>query len=186
MNKLIAIVGMSGSGKSIACEFLEKKGFQNIYFGGVVLEEVKKRGLELTRQNEKIVREELREKYGMSAVADILLPKIRKTLEESDTVLDGLYSWDEYVTLIKEFPKELKLVAIVADKDIRYQRVSKRKVRPLNYEEIVKRDQSEIENLAKGGPIAIADYYVYNNDKTIEEYEKELEKIIKKIDKGEM
>ena len=171
MNKLIAIVGMSGSGKSIACEFLEKKGFQNIYFGGVVLEEVKKRGMELTRQNEKIVREDLRKKYGMSAVANILLPKIRKTLEESDTVLDGLYSWDEYLTLIKE---------------VRYHRVSQRKVRPLSGEEIVKRDHSEIENLAKGGPIAIADYYVYNNDKTIEEYEKELEKIIAKIDKGEM
>lgn len=186
MNKLIAIVGMSGSGKSIACEFLEKKGFQNIYFGGVVLEEVKKRGMELTRQNEKIVREDLRKKYGMSAVANILLPKIRKTLEESDTVLDGLYSWDEYLTLIKEFPKELKLVAVIADKEVRYHRVSQRKVRPLSGEEIVKRDHSEIENLAKGGPIAIADYYVYNNDKTIEEYEKELEKIIAKIDKGEM
>lgn len=186
MNKLIAIVGMSGSGKSIACEFLEKKGFKNIYFGGVVLEEVKKRGLDLTRQNEKIVREDLRKKYGMSAVADILLPKIRETLEKTDTVLDGLYSWDEYLTLIKEFPKELRLVAIVADKDIRYSRVAKRKVRPLNHDEIIKRDYSEIENLAKGGPIAIADYYVYNNDKTIEEYEEELEKIIQKIDKGEM
>lgn len=186
MNKLIAIVGMSGSGKSIACEFLEKKGFQTIYFGGVVLEEVKKRGMELTRQNERIVREDLRKKYGMSAVANILLPKIRKILEKSDTVLDGLYSWDEYLTLIKEFPKELKLVAIIADKEVRYHRVSQRKVRPLNQEEIVKRDHSEIENLAKGGPIAIADYYVYNNDKTIEEYGKELEKIIAKIDKGEM
>lgn len=185
MNKLIAIVGMSGSGKSIACEFLEKRGFQNIYFGGVVLEEVEKRGLELTRQNEKIVREDLRQKYGMSAVANILLPKIRKTLEKSDTVLDGLYSWDEYLVLKKEF-KELKLIAIIADKEIRYHRVAKRKVRPLNQEEIVKRDHSEIENLAKGGPIAIADYYVYNNDKSIEEYEKELEKIIIKIEKGEM
>ncbi len=185
MNKLIAIVGMSGSGKSIACEFLEKRGFQNIYFGGVVLDEVKKRGLELTRQNEKIVREDLRKKYGMSAVASILLPKIRKTLEKSDTVLDGLYSWDEYLVLKKEF-KELKLIAIIADKEIRYHRVAERKVRPLNQEEIVKRDYSEIENLAKGGPIAIADYYVHNNDKTIEEYENELEKIISKIDKGEM
>ena len=38
MNKLIAIVGMSGSGKSIACEFFEKKGFQNIGNGKALLD----------------------------------------------------------------------------------------------------------------------------------------------------
>ena len=35
MNKLIAIVGMSGSGKSIATDYLEKNNWKKIYFGGI-------------------------------------------------------------------------------------------------------------------------------------------------------
>ena len=41
MKKLIAIVGMSGSGKSVASDYLEKEGFNKIYFGGVVLDTLK-------------------------------------------------------------------------------------------------------------------------------------------------
>ena len=179
---LVAIVGMSGSGKSVASSYLEEKGFKKIYFGGVVLEEVKKRGLECNPVNEKKVREDLRKEYGMSAVAKLLLPKIEEAIGEYDTVLDGLYSWDEYLTLVKKF-KNLKLLAVVADKDLRYERVANRKERPLNSDEIRNRDYSEIENLAKGGPIANADYYIFNNG-TINEYYERLDDILDSIRKG--
>ena len=33
MPSLIAIVGMAGSGKSIATDYLENKGWKKIYFG---------------------------------------------------------------------------------------------------------------------------------------------------------
>ena len=48
MNQLIAIVGMSGSGKSIATDYLEKKGWNKIYFGGVIYDRMKKEGIEIT------------------------------------------------------------------------------------------------------------------------------------------
>ena len=184
MKKLIAIVGMSGSGKSVASDYLESMNFKKIYFGGVVLEETKKRKLEVTPENEKMVREDLRKQYGMSAISKILLPEIEKSIEKYDTVLDGLYSWDEYIVLREKFGKRLKVISIIADKDIRYRRVSLRKIRPLNQKEIEKRDFSEIENLAKGGPIAIADYYLLNNS-SLEEYKNRLNEILKDIDKGE-
>lgn len=180
MKKLIAIVGMSGSGKSVASDYLENIGFNKIYFGGVVLSEVKKRGLEVTPENEKQVREDLRKEHGMAAMAKLLLPEIEESIKEHDTVLDGLYSWDEYVVLKEKFNDKLKLIAIIVDKDIRYERVSQRVIRPLNKEEIEKRDKSEIENLAKGGPIVIADYYLLNNG-NIEDYEKRLKEILEKI-----
>jgi len=56
MNKIVAIVGMCGSGKSIASEYYEARGYKKVYFGGVVLEEVKKLGLDITPENEKYVR----------------------------------------------------------------------------------------------------------------------------------
>lgn len=181
MNKLIAVVGMAGSGKSIATDYLEKKGWTKIYFGGVVLEKTKEAGLEINPENEKKIREGLREKYGMGAMAEILLPRIKESIEENDTVLDGLYSWDEYIILKKEFQERLKLVCVIADRAIRYERVGFRKVRPLDKKEIEKRDYAEIENLAKGGPIAIADYYLLNNG-NLEEYEQKLEEILNSID----
>ena len=116
----------------------------------------------LTPENEKKMREDVRKQYGMAAVAVLLEDKIRKAVEEKDTVLDGLYSWDEYVYLKKSFP-ELILVCVCCDKKKRYERIAVRPFRPFNSEEIVTRDVSEIENLAKGGPIAYADYYILNN-----------------------
>ena len=52
MNKIIAIVGMCGSGKSIANEFFVKKGFKSIYFGGVTIDKLKEENLEINEKNE--------------------------------------------------------------------------------------------------------------------------------------
>ncbi len=184
MKKLIAIVGMSGSGKSVASDYLESIGFKKIYFGGVVLAELKKRKMEITPNNEKNVREDLRREFGMAAMAIKLLPEIKKSIKKYDTVLDGLYSWDEYIVLKNEFKDDLKLICVVTDKALRYARVGQRPERPLNREEIEKRDYAEIENLAKGGPISIADYFILNNG-TIKDYEERLKEILENIEKGE-
>ena len=37
MNKIIAVVGMCGSGKSIVSEYLESVGLKKVYFGGVTM-----------------------------------------------------------------------------------------------------------------------------------------------------
>ena len=180
MNKIIAIVGMCGSGKSIASEYLEKElGYQKVYFGGVIYEKMKEENIEITPESQKIYRENLRKKYGMGAVAEILLPKIKALSKEKNVVLDGLYSWDELKILKKEFPN-LKVIGIVVDKKIRYDRLKIRPDRPFNNQESRDRDISEIENIAKAGPIAYADYYIFNNG-TIEEYITRLNEILKQI-----
>ena len=116
----------------------------------------------------------------MAAVAILLKDKIKEAYAKGDTVLDGLYSWDEYLVLKEEFPN-LKLVGVICDKEIRYERIGKRVDRPFNREEIHIRDTSEIENLAKGGPISFADYYIFNNG-SIEDYEKRLLEILECIE----
>ena len=176
MKKLIAIVGMSGSGKSVVTDYLEEKGFTKIYFGGVVLDKLKESNLEITPENEKMMREKLRADLGMAAMAITLLPKIKEVYDTNDCVLDGLYSWDEYLVLEKEFGSKLNMICVVCDKDIRYDRVSKRPERPFTRADIIRRDTSEIENLANGGPIAYADYYILNNG-SLEDYYKRIDEI---------
>ena len=180
MEKIIAVVGMCGSGKSIASDMLEQKGFKKVYFGGVTMDKLKEKGLEVTPENEKLMREKLREDLGMGAFAKILLPKIEELSLENDVVLDGLYSWDELKILNDAFRNKIKTIAIVTDKKVRYARLEKRDVRPLTKKEARDRDIAEIENIAKAPPIAYADYYVFNNG-TIEEYKERLEKIIREI-----
>ena len=180
MNKIVAIVGMCGSGKSIASEYYEARGYKKVYFGGVTMDQLKKEGFPITPENEKMMRERLRKEYGMAAYATLSLPKIDEYVKTSNVVLDGLYSWDELVVLKEKYP-ELVVIAIVVDKKIRYNRLSVREVRPFTFEEAKNRDVSEIENLAKGGPISYADYYILNNG-GLEEYNSELDRITKLIE----
>lgn len=180
MNKLYAIVGMCGSGKSIASDYLVSKGFNKVYFGGVTMDKLKEDNLEINPENEKMMREKLRSELGMGAFAIVLLSKIKECFNNGNTVLDGVYSYDEVKILKENFP-ELKIIAIVCDKDIRYDRLSIREVRPLTNEEASARDVAEVENIAKAPPIAMADYYILNNG-TIEEYKTRLEEILERND----
>ena len=179
-NNLFAIVGMCGSGKSIASDYFVELGYNKIYFGGVTMKKLKEEGLEVNPENEKMMRERLRADLGMGAFAIVLLPEIRESLESGNTVLDGVYSYDEVKILKEEFP-EMKIISVVCDKDLRYSRLAVREVRPLTNEEAEKRDISEVENIAKAPPIAMADYYILNNDSVIE-YKNRLDEIIRKED----
>ena len=179
MNKLIAIVGMCGSGKSIASDYYENLGYQKVYFGGVTMAKLKEAGLEVNPENERAMREGLRKEYGMAAYAIILLPKIEDLLSKGNVILDGLYSWDELKVLKEKF-SNLKVIAIVVNKDKRYSRLANREIRPFNNEEAKSRDITEIENLAKGGPIAFADYYILNDD-NLDKYYENLDDITKLI-----
>ncbi|MBU1036561.1 AAA family ATPase [Patescibacteria group bacterium] len=178
MSKIIlAVTGMTGSGKSEAVKHLEKKCFIKIYFGGVTLEEIKKIGLEINEANERKIREELRQKYGMAAFALLNLEKIEKAWSENKVVIDGLYSWDEYKVLKDKFGENLVLLAVASSFKIRCQRLAKRPGRSLSKEEVKTRDYAEIENVAKGGPIAVADYTLVN-DGTMEELHKKIDEIL--------
>lgn len=161
---IIAAVGMPGSGKSVFAEELRRRQVPTIYFGGLVLQEVKTRGLPGTPENERLIREDLRQKFGMDAMAQLALPMLKEKLRSHAMVgIDGLYSFSEYKTLKQAFADQLVLVAIVTPAALRHQRLTMRDVRPLTLDEARQRDLAEIENLEKGGPIAIADHYIVND-----------------------
>ena len=170
--KIVAVVGMCGSGKSVATEVFTDAGWEKVYFGGITMEELENRGLEKNEKNEKMVREELRAQYGLAAYAVKLLPRIQRLAEQGNVVLDGLYSWSEYTYLKEHLGDALRVLAIVTDRGLRYSRLATRTIRPLTEQEATSRDYSEIEKLEKGGPISIADRFVTNNGSSEELVEK--------------
>ena len=163
--KIIALVGLAGSGKSSAVEYLTEKGFPKIYFGGVIYKAMDEAGIEKTWDNQQQFREEIRRREGKDFVIKRVIKNIHDLINagQNKIVLDGLYTWSEYKFLKHEFPGQVVIIAIVTPKYLRYQRMAKRIERPMQPHEVDQRDWSEIENLEKGGPIAIADYFIIND-----------------------
>jgi dephospho-CoA kinase len=178
--KVVALVGMPGSGKSEVAKVFASNGYKTVRFGDVTDDEVKKRGLELNEKNEKSVREEMRALHGMAAYAVLNLPRIQAALKSSDVVLDGLYSWEEYKYLVQELGNKFEIIAVWAPPQLRYSRLKQRKIRPLSPEQAKARDFAEIENVNKGGPIAMADYTI-KNDSTLESLVAQTNNIIKAV-----
>jgi dephospho-CoA kinase len=173
MNKIIAIIGMCGSGKSEAVKFFVEHEYKRVYFGGVVINEVKRLGLEVNEHNERQTRENLRKEFGMGAMAVKSLPIIEELIKECNVVIESLYSWQEFKIINDKFGDSFRLLAVYTSKALRYERLSRRTIRPLTYEESLSRDISEIEKLDKGGPIAFADFTVMN-DGSLEELNQQL------------
>lgn len=181
--KILAFVGLAGSGKSTAVEHFTNKQYPKVYFGGVVLDAMKEAGIEDTPENERSFREELREKHGKDVIVNRIVDQIKHLADAGQRriIADGLYTWTEYKILKSAFPGELTVVAVVTPRHLRYHRLSLREVRPLTSTEAYDRDQSEIENLEKGGPIAIADYYVHNGG-SMEEFNVALDELARQTD----
>jgi len=168
---------MCGSGKSEAVKFFVDSGYKRVYFGEVVMNEMKRLGLEVNEANERATRENLRKEFGMGAMAVKSLPIIEEFMKHSNVVIESLYSWEEYKILKDKFGEAFKLITIYTTKELRYERLLKRPFRPLTNEESKSRDISEIEKLDKGGPIAYTDYLIIN-DGSLDEMNVELKKYV--------
>ena len=175
---------MCGSGKSTAIEYLTERGIPKVYFGGIIYKAMEEAGIPRTEdgESEKRFREEIRQKEGKDFVVLRAIREAKKLIEagQKHIVLDGLYSWTEYKILRKEWPTEMTVVAIVTPKALRRKRVAERPDRPFDAQAVAERDRAEIENLEKGGPIAIADYYI-DNSGTVEEFQEAFGKLMKDI-----
>jgi len=165
---IIAIVGLTGSGKTEAARYFELSGFSKIRFGDITDEYLQQNNLEKNEENEKRAREFLRKKYGMSAYAKLNESKIHELMKINNVVIDGLYSWEEFTYLKSIFQEKITLLAIYAPPALRHIRLNTRHLRPLTKDEAISRDYAEIEHLNKAGPIAFADFTVINTTTLID------------------
>ncbi len=172
MHIIVAIVGMTGSGKSTAAGCLVDRGWRHIRFGQATIDRLKEEGKAINPENEKTMREQLRRDHGMGAFALLSLSAIEEGLKHDHVVIDGMYSWSEHKILKEAYGDRIHVVAVVSSPKTRYERLEHRvhdakndpqyRMRPLKADEARKRDHAEIENIEKGGPIAMADFTVVN------------------------
>ena len=161
---IVAVVGLTGSGKTDATLRFIAAGFARVGFNDPVYEELLRQNLERNEKNERAVREQLRRDFGASVMADRSLERIEQELAAGKKiVVESLYSWAEYKTMKEKFGERFFVLAIYAPPDIRYQRLGARPARPLSPEIAASRDYAEIEPpVEKAGPIAMADWTIAN------------------------
>ena len=175
--KIVAVLGLPGSGKTEVINYLLKKlNWPKVYFGEVTFDELKKRGLAINEANERKIREELRSKHGQ----DYYAKKVIEKIPSGNILVESLYSWVEYLEFKKKFGDNFVAVAVYTPPKIRYARLANRSVRPLTSVEARSRDYAQIENLFQAGPIAMADYILINEGSLNDLYQ-QIDKIIKGI-----
>lgn len=179
---IIGLTGPFGSGKSTASHFLEKKGYTVIILSSFLEEEAHKRKLPLTRKVLQDIGNEWRNLYGHG----FLMEKALKSTKSKKIVIDGLRNLGE-VEILKK--KKGILIAVVADRKVRFERLKKLKRREkLNktlFEKLDLRDlgvNEKITGLQTAFCIALADVFIDSNG-SIEEFKKKLEKFLKEYGK---
>ena len=163
MPKIIAVVGMPGSGKSEAIQYLMAKyAWPKIYFAQPTFDEMERRGLERNQANERLVREDLRNLHGEDFYAREAVKKVEALSDEKVILLESFYSAPEYRVFRERFGDNFMTIAIHARPAIRHERLLVRPERPLTLQESEERDWAQLSRLSQGTPIALADFMIVN------------------------
>jgi len=118
----MGLTGPNASGKGEAVKFLSSKGFYSHSLSDVIREEVRRRGLEITRERLIEVGKELRCEGGNGVLAERILSQIE---EDKNYVVDS-FRHPEEVKAFRTRP-DFHLVLIQADPEVRFARIRERK-----------------------------------------------------------
>jgi dephospho-CoA kinase len=124
--KVIATVGLPGSGKGEAASVARDEGVPVVTMGDVVRDACRERGLDPSEHHGQVAKA-LREEEGLDAIAARTLPPVREHLAAHDTVLvDGVRSDVEVDRFVSAFGNDFVLVSIEAPFELRAERLLER------------------------------------------------------------
>lgn len=169
--RVVAIVGLPGSGKSEAADVARSEDIPVVTMGDVIREVCRDRDLDITEDTLGSVATSLREEDGLAAVAERSLPLIESELEEQDVVLvDGIRGIAEAELFEKVFGDEFFLVSVEAPFETRLERIRARGRDPDadGRRDLRRRDEREI-GYGMGAAMERADVTVRNTG-SLEEF----------------
>ncbi len=180
---IIGITGPFGSGKTTASAFFETKGYKVIVLSSFLEEEAKKRKLTVTRKVLQDLGNEWRKLYGHGILMEKALKGVGK---DQKAVIDGIRNLGELQVLKK---KKGILLAIIADRKVRYERLKnlkrREKLTPSLFEKLDLRDigvNEKITGLQTAFCIALADVFIDSNT-GMPDFKKKLETFLKQYGK---
>jgi dCMP deaminase len=176
---IIGLTGRNGSGKTAVSEYLKSRGFEYYSLSDEIREEIRRRGLEITREVLIEVGNELREKFGPGILAERIL---RNLGVDNNYVVDSIRNPHEVEALRGR--SDFTLLALEADQATRFERSRKRgrENAAQTFEQFVKEEERELnsDNPANQQLRATrqkADLVV-TNDGTLEELHRRLDDLL--------
>ena len=118
---IIGLTGKNGSGKTAVSEYLKARGFEYHSLSDGIREEIRRRGLDITRDVLINVGNDLRETFGPGVLAERILQSLEK---EHNYVVDSIRNPLEVEVLKRR--EGFILLAVEADPVIRFERSRKR------------------------------------------------------------
>jgi len=179
MNKqvrLIGLTGTNGAGKGEAASFFVKNGYAYLSLSDLIREELRKKNLEITRDNLIRMGNTMRQNATPEILARLAAKKIK-----GNTVIDSIRNPRE-VAFLKTLENFI-LLAIDAPAEIRFERVRKRgrNESASNLEEFLAKEKEEMgteENLQQIlACMDMADHTIFN-DGTLADLQEKLEKFL--------
>jgi dCMP deaminase len=179
---IIGLTGRNAAGKGMAAEFLKSRGFAYYSLSDVIREEVKSRGLPLTRDALIATGRELRAKHGTGYLAEQILQRLEPG---QNYVVDSFRHEDEVAVFRKA--SEFHLLAVRADPRIRFERIKSRgrESDPQTFEAFLDLEQKESTSLqAEGQNLtateAVADHAI-DNDGPLPDFHAKLAALIPQL-----
>ncbi len=168
--KILIIVGMPGSGKTICANIAKKMNIFTLTTGDVIRDEIKRRGLEYNEQNDLKIARWFNKKGREKLIARRLVKMIKNAGNPKKIVIEGFRSMQGINELKRLLNREnIIILAIHSSPQIRYEREKKRpRFKGKGYRMIKMRDRQEIKHgLAE--IIAMSDDIIVNN-KSLKEF----------------
>jgi dCMP deaminase len=118
---IIGLTGKNGSGKTAVSDYLKSRGFEYYSLSDEIREEIRRRGLEITREVLIDIGNELREKFGPGVLAERVL---RNLGTDNNYVVDSIRNPSEVEVLRSR--SDFTMLAVEADQSVRFARSLKR------------------------------------------------------------
>ncbi len=179
---LIGLTGKNGSGKGEVAKFLMESGYQFFSLSDVVRDEIKAKGLAVTREHLIVTANEMRQQLGAGILADRVLEKISP---DAHAVIDSIRNPFEVEALRRR--KGFYLISVEADPKVRFERTKARNREndPKTYEEFLELEAREAhtndpttQQLNRTAAMADA---IVENEATVEELQDQVRQVIKAL-----
>jgi len=173
MTQIYGIAGLPLSGKTTVADKMDEEGYKKIDMGDVVREEMDNRDIPTEETGEFV--SDLRDKNGMTAIAELTLPYVEEAVEEHDRiVISGMRGWNEKECFENNLDTELEIIAVWASRNERKKREEARAREEDKVAEIADRDEREIRHGA-AKLVSLADHMIVNENLSLKEFEEKIE-----------
>jgi dephospho-CoA kinase len=181
--KVIGVIGLNGSGKDEVVNYLNRRyGTPLISVGDIVREIAAREGVESTRDNLDAITKKCFAQYGEGYFLKQVIEKIRRQADLwKDVGISGIRSPQDVNLVRQAFGKDFFLVHVfISDDKVRFARIRRRSSQRDNatLEEFIRQDQVSEQLFHIQEAIKMADYSI-SNDGTLEDLQREIEKLIK-------